>query len=178
MADNGGRNQKIENKGHGATNIIFTIGSYEVMVRDVVWLLVVTACAGIVVLGMLVRNSKNGLSAISASSTLLSIALSFIAIIKSMLDSAESARVSGKTEENLKKLDAQMNLLFSESAIHTKSESELKEKLESVCEILSSLAEVKGADGKDKEQLIEKLANSATIEEVNTLNDFFTDYFN
>ena len=178
MADNRKGVRAIEVNEKVVLRELFAIGSYKVMIRDVVWLMVIILCAGIVVLGMLVKNSSCALNAISAASTLLSIVLSFIAIIKSMIDSADSARVNSRTEECLYRLDKQIELLFSESEIHKKNESELKEKLGSLCEILSMVAKFKDIEGKDKDKLVEKLSDSAVFEEVNKLNSYFTDYFN
>lgn len=157
---------------------LFSIGKYNVMVRDIVWLLIIVACVGIALLGMLVKNSSGALNAISAASTLLSIALSFIAIIKSMIDSADSARVNSKTENSLNKLDEQIELLFSESEIHKKNENELKEKVGSLENVLSVLAELIKGKNEDKQQLIERLSDSEMITEIENLRTYFMDFFN
>lgn len=94
-------------------NALFSIGSYRVMVRDLIWLLVIVSCSAIVFLSMLIKGSVNALNAISAASTLLSIALSFIAIIKSMIDSSDATRVNAKTEASLQNLDSKILDLLS-----------------------------------------------------------------
>lgn len=157
---------------------LFSIGKYNVMIRDIVWLLIIAVCVGIALLGMLVKNSNGALNAISAASTLLSIALSFIAIIKSMIDSADSARVNSKTESSLNRLDEQIESLFSESEIHKKNEDELKEKVGSLENVLSVLAELIEGKNEDKQQLIERLSDSEMITEIEDLRTYFMDFFN
>lgn len=157
---------------------LFTIGTYIVMVRDVVWLLIIVVCVVIALLGMLVKNSAGALNAISAASTLLSIALSFIAIIKSMIDSADAARVKSKTESSLNRLDEQIELLFSESEIHKKNQNELKEKVESIKNVLSVMTQLIEGKNEDKQQLIEKLSDSDMITEIEDLRTYFIDFFN
>lgn len=162
--------------GNNGSKALFFIGTYGVMVRDVIWLLVIVSCAAIVFVSMLIRGSANALNAISAASTLLSIVLSFIAIIKSMIDSSDATRVNTKTEANLQNLDNKIQELFKELDIHKENEEVLKDNMERAIGLLSLLSNAN--DENTKREVVEKLSNEKAIGEINDLCNYFTQYLN
>lgn len=155
---------------------LFFIGSYGVMVRDVIWLLTIVSCSAIVLLSMLIKGSVNALNAISAASTLLSIVLSFIAIIKSMIDSSDATRVNAKTEASLQNLDSKILDLFKELDVHKENEEVLKNNMERAISLLSLLSNA--YDENKKREVVERLSDEKAIEEINNLCDYFTKYLN
>lgn len=170
--ETGNTNELIEN----VSNALFSIGSYRVMVRDLIWLLVIVSCSAIVFVSMLIKGSVNALNAISAASTLLSIVLSFIAIIKSMIDSADATRVNAKTEASLQNLDSKIRDLFKELDLHKENEEVLKNNMEKAIRLLSLLSNAN--DENTKRKVVEHLSDEKAIEEINDLCNYFTQYLN
>lgn len=157
-------------------NILFFIGSYGVMVRDISWLLVIAICSAIVFVSMIVRHSTNALNAISAASTLLSIALSFIAIIKSMIDSADAIRVNTKMEAILQNMDNKILEVSKELDVHKENEEVLKKNMEKAIQLLSLLS--KADDEETKQKVVAQLSNESAMEEIKDVCKYFTQYLN
>lgn len=157
-------------------NILFSIGSYGVMVRDISWLLIIAICSAIIFASMMIRHSSNALNAISAASTLLSIALSFIAIIKSMIDSADATRVNTKTEGILQNIDNEILDVAKELDVHKENEEVLKNNMEKAIQLLSLLS--KADDEETKQEVVAQLSDGKAIEEIRDVCKYFTQYLN
>lgn len=157
-------------------NILFPIGSYGVMVRDISWLLIMAICSAIIFASMMIRHSSNALNAISAASTLLSIALSFIAIIKSMIDSADATRVNTKTEGILQNIDNEILDVAKELDVHKENEEVLKNNMEKAIQLLSLLS--KADDEETKQEVVAQLSDGKAIEEIRDVCKYFTQYLN
>lgn len=156
------------------SNILFFIGSYGVMVRDISWLLIIAICSAIIFVSMIVRHSTNALNAISAASTLLSIALSFIAIIKSMIDSADATRVNTKTEAILQNIDDEILDVAKGLDVHKENEEVLKNNMEKAIQLLSLLS--KANDEEKKQEVVAQLSGEKAAEEIRDVCKYFTQY--
>lgn len=84
------------------------IGKWKITVKDCVWFI---ACLFIIIAfiaGLIIANKKGAADVISGASTVVSIALSLVAILYTMIEGANSNAVNQDTIKSLTEIDTRM----------------------------------------------------------------------
>ena len=85
------------------------VGKWNITVKDLIWLIVCLIIIIAFIAGLIIYNKAGASDIISGASTVASIALSLIAMLYTMIESANSSAVNQSTIGKLTEIDGHIN---------------------------------------------------------------------